>query len=520
MNSESTGPVPHDFCQCGVPNALTATVCAGCGTYLNRTAVPVPQSQVSQTAPEPYPQETQPEPVSYSQITQSEERNPLDSLRQSLGAQIASDDAASDKDDFAQGFDFCPQCQVPNALNRAVCAGCGAKLSRDGMLQPPVEAVAPIAPPEGSDGKARYARDLRPPRPTTLKSAPPVADFAANEGSPAAQEAPAYDFCTCGVPNALSSRVCAGCGKDLDRTGLPTSLASPKPQIGRAPGLGLTKRLIEQGAQRLNDTVQPLEIPPQPAAADGAQLPYDFCKCGVPNALTALVCAGCGERLEGRSSGSAVATQANTAIPMDSVIFCSTCGVPNQNDAVFCAGCGQSLNKTSGSTPTFAPVSGVICAACGADNSKGSTLCYTCGGPLQQRSAAASAGVTGLGPLPSYRHPLLVFVLTLISVDLYRTYWNYTITKEVQNCLQEELTPPSMTVYAFLGSCGLYDFYWDWIYAKKIAKIMDIVGLEPVDYSWLFLFLNVTVVGRFAIPALMQVNLNEITQAFAWEIVH
>ena len=144
-------------------------------------------------------------------------------------------------------------------------------------------------------------------------------------------------------------------------------------------------------------------------------------------------------------------------------------------------------------------------------------MCFTCGDPLTAANGVPSAAGSSLGQLPEYRHPLFVFILTLVTADFYRVYWNYTITREVQECLKEEITDPAMTVMAFLGSCGLYDMYWDWVFSKKIAKMMDLAGLEPVDYSWLFLFLNLTVVGRLAIPALMQVNLNDISQTLAWQ---
>jgi predicted amidophosphoribosyltransferase len=474
--------------------------------------------------------------------------NPLDALRQAI-SNFPQPQPQPDEDDFAQGFDFCPNCHAPNALNRATCAGCGSALNREGMLQIPTpEPAAPVAPIE--EEKPRFSRDLRPSRPTTLKSTPPPS-ASVEVPKPAATDEkasqPAYDFCTCGVPNALTSRFCAGCGKDLERTGLaPLSFGVPKPPSPiKSTGTDLSRKLIEQGAQRLNDVVSSTPAPVEkPANSQAETGEYDFCTCGVPNALTAKVCVGCGAELPGRQASSPeLRSNARVDFTLPAVetgtpevVFCNHCGVPNESNSLYCAGCGQQVQKNQAAgefagaePPSYAPVNeepslrfvdlprqtatGPICPSCGSGNSPNSTLCFTCGAKLNRPKVETASTVAGLGPLPNYRSPLLMFIFSLLTLDLFRAYWNYMVTREVQDCLGEKITEPSMATAAFLGSCGLYDIYWDWVFSKQIAKMMDKAGIEPVDYSLLFLFLHITVVGKIAIPSLMQINLNEVNQA-------
>lgn len=515
---EPSGPVPYDFCNCGVPNALTATRCAGCGTDLDRSSIPQ-ASTPEYAAPVNMQIQERIEPL--------EPVNPLDALRQSLDNRSSVDNQSniSDKDDSAQGFDFCPQCHAPNALNRAECAGCGAALSRDGMFQ---SSMAPVEIIESSidDDKPRYSRDLRPSRPTSLKSSPPVP-----EQEPVAQGTN-YDFCTCGVPNAMTATRCAGCGKDLERSAPARQAVPPKAPIAKTSGPEITQRLIQQSVRHMSGAVSTVLVPETPNSPtepdSGAQPGYIFCKCGVPNSTTAAACVACGAKLEGTSPDRGVGQSppiisASQALQQEhpvntgaSVIFCAKCGVPNQNDSMYCAGCGYALKQSAPASAPFAPSAAVKFPVAQPSAAARFPVVAPAIKPNFSSTISGTDDVAGLSAPPVFRNPLLVFALSFITLDLYRAYWNFVITKEIQACLQEKITDPSMAVTAFLLSCGLYDYYWDWVVAKKIARMMELTGLEPVDYSWLFLFLNITIVGRVAIPTLMQVNLNEISQCYTW----
>lgn len=560
---DEAGQIQYDFCpKCGVPNALTSNLCAGCGAELDRSA----SAPVYTATPAP--------------ITAAQDLVPgdhsIDLLRQSVaGDQSLSglnewanlpESSVPQDSDQAQGFDFCSQCHAPNELNRAVCAGCGASLNRE-ALEPLAQPVPPSVPElNDSAPPARSLKDLRPPRPAAEQPVagvplPAVPNQSAATGSAAAAGGAHYDFCKCGVPNALTATVCAGCGTPLDRStgpGTPVTSEAAVPRPPRGGNVDVTRRLIEQSAQRLNAGGPPSGPAVSPPPSTSAAAPtYDFClKCGVPNALTAFVCSGCGASLDHSSiavvpppvATAKAAPAQRASAPTDSggnVVFCAHCGVPNATTDRVCAGCGQDVAKST-VLPSSGSSGNIACPRCGSVNGPGTPTCSVCGASLKPafRSAAAQFGLTAkpltaqksaaaktagtndaqapddnfvtVGPLPLKRNPLTMFFLSLVSVDMYRPYWLYTATREIDGFLVEDGPPSSWTIVAFFVTFSLYDLYWDYVYAKKIARMMELVNLTPVDNSILFLFLNITLVGKFAVPALMQINLNEVRAAVEW----
>ncbi len=108
------------------------------------------------------------------------------------------------------------------------------------------------------------------------------------------------------------------------------------------------------------------------------------------------------------------------------------------------------------------------------------------------------------------RNPTTVWLLSLVTCNLYALYWYFTMGNELKNYLGKEDLNPTMDIVITLV-CGLYGYYLPIKYGKIIQEAQMRAGIpNPEDQGvkfLLFMFLCGYGVAK------MQEELNKIWEA-------
>jgi len=112
----------------------------------------------------------------------------------------------------------------------------------------------------------------------------------------------------------------------------------------------------------------------------------------------------------------------------------------------------------------------------------------------------------------TYRSPVVVLLLSLVTCGLYYFYFMYVVTEEVNRYTGRNEQSPLVEVVLTIVTCGLWDIFWDYKIGKRMADMCLTAGITPTDNAVLYLILDLLGFG-IVNAYLQQDTLNRIWSA-------
>lgn len=108
----------------------------------------------------------------------------------------------------------------------------------------------------------------------------------------------------------------------------------------------------------------------------------------------------------------------------------------------------------------------------------------------------------------TYRSPVSVILLSIVTCGIYYIYWIYKSAQELQFFLQAQDMNPGMDCLLSVV-CFPYSYYWWYKYGKGMDEARSRVGLMPDNNSVLYLIM--AIFGLHVVnAAIMQSSLNKL----------
>ena len=112
----------------------------------------------------------------------------------------------------------------------------------------------------------------------------------------------------------------------------------------------------------------------------------------------------------------------------------------------------------------------------------------------------------------TYRSPVVVLLLSVLTCGLYYFYFMYVVTEEVNRYTGRNEQSPLGDVVLTIVTCGLWDILWDYKIGKRMADMTRMAGITVTDNAIFYLILDLVGLG-FINAYMQQDTLNRVWSA-------
>ena len=77
------------------------------------------------------------------------------------------------------------------------------------------------------------------------------------------------------------------------------------------------------------------------------------------------------------------------------------------------------------------------------------------------------------------RHPLMVYLLSMLTCGIYGIYWFFVFSADVNRGLGENRFNPVLDFVLIWVTCGLWGLWWSWQVCEALVEIQEKWGVKP-----------------------------------------
>ena len=86
------------------------------------------------------------------------------------------------------------------------------------------------------------------------------------------------------------------------------------------------------------------------------------------------------------------------------------------------------------------------------------------------------------------RHPVLVYVLNMLTCGIYGIYWFFVTCEDINRGLGRKEHNPIVDFVLAIVTCGLWWIWWSWKASESIVELQEKWGVTPkMDAAILFI---------------------------------
>jgi len=185
------------------------------------------------------------------------------------------------------------------------------------------------------------------------------------------------------------------------------------------------------------------------------------------------------------------------------MLLCARCGEENHYHALVCAGCGARMNGQDEAASSQDEAASFATARLKEKETKPQASAPPLMGEVERSSA---------GPLvPEWekRDPLVVLLLGFLTCYMYLFYWWYVTGADIRRATgRSDINPPLELVLNLL-TCSLFSIFLSYKYPKLILEMQEKAGVVRNDTSLLSVLLSIFSLGPIACYVIQE-DLNRI----------